>query len=237
MNQKADIKRLQEEIELDLLVSGADLVGFADVSDMTFSDHAELRSAIAVGIAYDPEIVAQLDSEVDTFEEHLDDTRMRMEELLEVCYGHLQAGGIAIWIPPISTNLPGLLSDFPHKTAATKAGLGWVGKNALFVSDEFGCSVRLATAMTDAPFSSGLPVTESRCGDCVECVKACPYGAIRATNWHPGIEREKLLDAFLCSEKREAFISKLGYKHPCGLCIKACPVGPWKENYDKVRDI
>ena len=122
-------------------------------------------------------------------------------------------------------NLPGLLSDFPHKTAVTKAGLGWVGKNALFVSEEFGCGMRLATALTDARFVPGKPVTESRCGDCVECVKACPYGAIRATNWHPGIEREKLLDAFLCSEKREAFISKLGYKHPCGLCIKACPVG------------
>ena len=38
---------------------------------------------------------------------------------------------------------------FPHKTAATQAGLGWIGKTALFVSPEFGPAVRLATVFTD----------------------------------------------------------------------------------------
>ena len=38
---------------------------------------------------------------------------------------------------------------FPHKTAATRAGLGWIGKTALFVSPEFGPAVRLATVFTD----------------------------------------------------------------------------------------
>jgi len=237
MNQEANIKHLQKEIELDLLNSGADLFGFADVSDMTFSDSAKLQSAMAIGIAYDPEVVARLDSKIDAFENHLDDTKRRMQDLLEICDRSLKESGFTAWAPPISTNLPGLLSDFPHKTAATKAGLGWIGKNALFVSEEFGCGVRLATALTDARFAPGEPVAEIRCGDCIECVKACPYGAIRATNWHPGIEREKLLDASLCSEEREAFISKLGYKHPCGLCIKSCPVGKGREHYGEVRDI
>jgi epoxyqueuosine reductase QueG len=124
-----------------------------------------------------------------------------------------------------------LLSDFSHKTAATKAGLGWVGKSALFVSAEFGPGVRLASVLTDAPFTTGAPVVESRCGKCTECIKACPYGAIKGAQWDPEISRDDLLDAFLCSRKREAYILELGFKHPCGLCIKACPFGK-KRNRD-----
>ena len=63
LNQEKDMQHQQEEVVSGLLASGADLVGFADVSDMTFSDNAELKSAIAIGIAYDPCVVAQLDSE------------------------------------------------------------------------------------------------------------------------------------------------------------------------------
>jgi epoxyqueuosine reductase QueG len=152
-----------------------------------------------------------------------------MTGLLELCRNYLLQDGYVVRIPPISRNLPGLRSDFSHKTAATKAGLGWVGKSALFISPEFGSGLRLATVLTDAPLITGTPTTESRCGTCAACVDVCPYGALRGTSWHPGIERDELLDAVLCSEKREEFRPALGYKHPCGLCIQACPFGKGKD--------
>lgn len=219
------MKSLQNEIGSQLVNSGADLVGFADVSDQRFADNAELRSAIAIGISYDPRVVDKLGSEVDAFERHLLDTKGRMGKLLEVCGQFLKRNGFATWIPPISKNLPGLLGDFSHKFAATRAGLGWIGKSSLFVSPQFGCGIRLATVLTNASFTAGNPVTVSRCGGCDECVNACPYGAIKGETWYPGIERDKLVDAFLCSGKREEYIAELGYKHPCGLCIRACPIG------------
>jgi len=225
MSKHEEINQIQKNVEAELLSSGADVVGFADVSNVEIEHETELQNAISIGTAYDPALVRALDTEVDAFEKHLDDTKKHMEGLLEICAGHLRQNGYAVWIPPISKNLPGLMSDFSHKTAATKAGLGWVGKNALFVSPEFGCGFRLATVLTDAPLVTGPPVMESRCGKCTECVKVCPYGALKGKNWHPGIERDKLLDAFLCSRKREEYIPTLGYKHPCGLCIQACPVG------------
>ena len=63
---------------------------------------------------------------------------------------------------------------FPHKTAATQAGLGWIGKTALFVSPRLGPRLRLATVFTDAELPVGEPVTEGRCGSCRRCVDACP---------------------------------------------------------------
>jgi epoxyqueuosine reductase len=224
MNRRIRVDRLQKEMKSQLLHSGADFVGFADISDLGLSKKVELRSAVAIGISFDRKRVCRLDSEIDAFEKHYLDTKKRMESLLKVCDQYLRRNEFATWVPPISKNLPGLLGDFSHKTAATKSGLGWVGKSSLFVSTEFGPGVRLATVLTSAPFGPAKPATESRCGECIECVRACPYGAIKGAAWYPGIARDKLLDAFLCSKKREEYIPKLGYKHPCGLCIQACPV-------------
>jgi epoxyqueuosine reductase QueG len=225
MNKDSDIRHLQRRLESELRSAGADLVGFADISDVAIPGREELRTAIAIGIAYDPEMVEILDTDPEAFETHLADNKKAMVSLLRECEQLLGENGFAAWTPPISNNLPGLMSDFSHKTAATKAGFGWVGKSALFVSSEFGPGVRLATVLTDASFATGLPVVESRCGKCTECVEACPYSAIRGAQWHPEISRDELLDAFLCSKKREAYILELGFKHPCGLCIKACPFG------------
>jgi epoxyqueuosine reductase len=228
MNEKHDIRILQGEIEAQLLSAGADLVGFADISDAAPAGQ-DLPRAVSIVIAYDPGVVQRLDEEVDAFEKHLRDTKERMGRLLGLCESRVKESGFRTWVPPISPNLPGLISDFSHKTAATKAGLGWIGKNALFVSKEFGCGMRMASVLTDAPLIPGSPVTENHCGKCIECVKACPYSAIKGATWYPGISREELLDAFLCSEKREEHMARLGYKHPCGLCIKACPTGARKK--------
>ena len=222
--EKTKINRLQGELRSQLLYSGAGFVGVADISTLHIPDNDELRTAISIGIPYDARIVDRLDIEIDAFEKHLQETYGKMENLLKVCERCLKEEGFMTLIH-FAKDLPGFLSRFSHKMAATKAGLGWIGKSSLFVSTEFGCGVRLATVLTNAPLTTGEPMTENQCGDCIECVKACPYEAIRGATWYPGIERDKLLDAFLCSREREKYIQKFGYKHPCGLCIKACPVG------------
>ena len=228
------IELFQNDLRMRLLRAGADLVGFADLSDIALPGATRYRTAVAIGIGYDPEVVSRLDSQVEAFERHLFENRIIMEHLLIRCEQMLRRNEFEVWAPPISKNLPGLLSDFSHKTAATKAGLGWVGKSALFVSHEFGPGMRLATVLTDAPLVCAEPVVASRCADCAGCVEVCPYGAIRGEQWYPGIARDELLDAQLCSEKREEHIPALGFKHPCGLCIRACPFGQPGER-DKTR--
>jgi len=224
MKERINVNRLQKEMKSQLLCSGAGFVGFADISDLRFPDNAEWRIAISIGLPYDSKIVDRLDSEGEAFEKHLQETYESMENLLKVCEHYLRQEDFITRIH-FAKNLPGLLSTFSHKMAATKAGLGWIGKSSLFVSTEFGCRVRLATVLTNVSFTPGIPVAESQCGDCIECVKACPYQAIKGATWYPRIERDELLDAFLCDRIRNEYIPKLGYRHPCGLCVKACPVG------------
>jgi epoxyqueuosine reductase QueG len=110
---------------------------------------------------------------------------------------------------------------FPHKTAATSAGLGWIGKTALFVSPVFGPAVRLATVFTDLPLPAGEPVRESRCGTCRECVDACPAGCGRDVPWQPGMARDLLFDAAACRHHMSLLTSVEA--QICGICIAACP--------------
>ncbi|KAI4453028.1 atp-dependent rna helicase rhle-related [Holotrichia oblita] len=70
---------------------------------------------------------------------------------------------------------------FQHKTAARLAGMGYIGKNALFISNKYGPAVRLGTIATDMPFDVGAPI-KADCGDCDICKRACPAMAIRGEN-------------------------------------------------------
>jgi epoxyqueuosine reductase QueG len=110
---------------------------------------------------------------------------------------------------------------FPHKTAATRAGLGWIGKTALFVSAEFGPAVRLASVFTDLDLAPGEPVTRGRCAGCAVCVQACPAGAGRDVDWVAGMARSELFDHEACRRQLDRFGMPAQI---CGICIAVCPL-------------
>ena len=110
---------------------------------------------------------------------------------------------------------------FPHKTAATSAGLGWIGKTALFVSPQFGPAVRLATVFTDLDLPVGEAIAAGRCGDCRACVDACPAGCGRDVQWRAGMARDELFDAAACRRQMTRFDNVDA--QICGICIAACP--------------
>lgn len=116
---------------------------------------------------------------------------------------------------------------FPHKTAAVLAGLGWIGKSALFVSPQFGPRVRLATVLTDLPLPVNKnPVRLPGCGSCDRCVKACPACAITGEPYQPGKStRADLLDPRACSEYMKKAYQHIGRGAVCGICMAVCPYG------------
>lgn len=115
--------------------------------------------------------------------------------------------------------------EFPHKTAATRAGLGWIGRNCQLTTREFGPWVRLGTVFTDAPLESSAPIDESFCGECRLCVDACPAGALRGELWFPGLPRERLLDPVACETWKSTQYSAFQEGHVCGICASVCPHG------------
>ena len=112
-----------------------------------------------------------------------------------------------------------LLSKLPYKTLATTSGLGWIGRSALFVCEEYGSAVALSGILTDMPLDVGQPITDSYCDDCEECQKACPVDAINPKKWNSRLNRSDIIDIEACSEYViDQFKSGLG----CSKCLSNC---------------
>lgn len=123
------------------------------------------------------------------------------------------------------TDKENIKGDFPHKTAATRAGIGWIGRHCQLITREFGPWVRLGTVFTDMPMPGGAQITRGFCGKCVRCVEACPARAIKGKAWQPGIAREAMLDVRLCDRWKKENYFQYHNGHNCGICAAVCPYG------------
>jgi epoxyqueuosine reductase len=231
--EKSKIMTLSDELQTFLKTRGADLVGFADLHEIPSNIRANLPSGISFGVALNPRIVSEL-REGPTpsyYEEYkrvnnlLDILGQSTVEFLTRNGSHARSLSTTYGHNPATLSTP-----LPHKTVATRAGLGWIGKCALLITREFGSAVRINTVLTDAEFVTGQPVNESMCGECTACIDICPVHAPSGLNWQPDISRDALYNAFACrSVALELAMKKTGHREAiCGRCIAACP---WTENY------
>lgn len=121
-----------------------------------------------------------------------------------------------------------LTVDVSHKMVATRAGLGWIGKTDLFISEKFGPRLRLVSLLiSKKPKIHSIPVEKSKCGKCAICVEKCPAQAANGKPWSIKIHRDVFFNAHKCRDKcEELAMKKLKVnKRICGLCISVCPIG------------
>lgn len=215
------------------LAAGANLVGIADISSL----EVPFSRAISVAVALDPDIVGSLREgpHLEYQAEYLS-VNGRIDQILREIVKWLNDEGYDASMEPSSSpnfDREKLAAAFPHKTAATMSGLGWIGKNALLITKKYGSAVRLGTVFTDAPLEADAPQTVSLCGNCTACRRACPVSAPGDVLWTPGIGREELVDIRACWGQLCLFMEERGLKHAiCGICIHACP---WTEKYINSR--
>src|SRR6185437_5620265 len=67
-----------------------------------------------------------------------------------------------------------------ERTAAAKAGVGWIGKNACVLNQGLGSWLLLGVIVTSLEVGQGeeLQVAVDRCGSCTRCIDACPTHAL-----------------------------------------------------------
>jgi epoxyqueuosine reductase QueG len=205
--------------------NGADLVGFADMSGVP---EAALPFGVSVAVRLPPEIVRSIaDGPNRAYYEAYHAINARLDRIVMLGAEYLAGLGYqaAAQTTRAVVKLDPLRTLLPHKTVSTRAGLGWIGRCALLVTQEYGPALRLSSILTDAPLACASPVDESRCGSCSECVKHCPARALKGEKWTAGMERDHLVDASACRGTairlcRERFGEEATI---CGKCIEVCP--------------
>lgn len=197
--------------------------GYTDISYSSFSE--EYRSALVFAVPYEEQL--NLDSYTEErFENSILNARNKLEIILKDIEIVLKEECIKYYIPPVAQqNEEDLLAVFSFKYAAVNAGLGWIGKNDVLITEKYGPRVRLSAVLVDYPFETGRKITESRCASCNRCVDICPHKALKGMNWDINALRNNLIDYHLCNQKRSAYIEKHGRKNACGLCMVVCPFG------------
>jgi len=238
------MSQLNREIESELIAAGASLVGFADISELPAASRDGLPLAISIAVALDPSIISEI-SEGPTQRYYREYNRAN-EFLTRLCASTVESlqgrGYSAAAINP-TIRIEGaarktLTTPLPHKTIATRAGMGWIGKSALLITKAYGPAIRLATVLTNAPLKAGQPVNDSLCGDCTNCVDRCPARAIVGENWRKGTARQQIYDAHACcttaqrlADQKDITVTVRGICIPvtiCGICIHTCP---WTQKY------
>ena len=213
------------------------LVGFADMTGLLVDKYKGFNFAVVTGQKLDDSVMDSVEAGPNReYYEHYIKTNKDLSELARKISRMLSLLEISNLIiePTLSSKAINnryyktLRYDFSHKMAATRAGLGWIGKTGLFISEKFGPRLRLATILIDYTLQRGKePINESKCGSCKICVEKCPAGAANGLLWNVNIDRDQFYDAFKCREKCIELTPKNlnAAKYICGICVSVCPIG------------
>jgi len=115
-----------------------------------------------------------------------------------------------------------------ERVFAKHAGLGWLGKNTLLLNETLGSWLFLGVIYTSLELTGAIESTEvpppDLCGNCRQCLDACPTGALV----EPYLLDARRCISYLTIELRggipEEFRERIGWQvYGCDICQDVCP--------------
>jgi epoxyqueuosine reductase QueG len=225
----------------NLLPQSDFIFGFADLNGLIDKKFNGFRYGISIGRRLDDRIIDKIiDGPTIEYYTYYNQVNKELAALTRLIVNDLIASGVeAVAIEPTVSNarekyndyLKTLTVDISHKLVATRAGLGWIGKTDLFISERFGPRLRLVSILLKRdPGILARTFDESKCGVCSICVEKCPAKAATGQLWNINIHRDEFFDAQKCRKKcAELAKQKLNVdERICGMCVAVCPLGKKK---------
>ena len=203
---------MNNEIIRELKERGVDIIRFVDLSSFPKKQTLGFSKAILFCMILSKDYIKktfrddfQLDYENDEYlikEEKIEDLADWLAGFIEDrgFRAHSQSERNNVKCGYIDLELQQGISILPQKSIARIAGLGFIGKNNLLVTKDYGCAFVMCSVLTDAPVTTeNHPVIQSYCGTCDACIKACPANALLGSEWSSSNGRENIVDVYKCN--------------------------------------
>ena len=218
----------QEQLEKLILGSGAELFGIADLTKVKTDDFlldskllAKFPFAISIAKKLSEAVLEEItDHPTKLYFHHYRTMNLFLDQLATRIASEIEKASYSALPIPASqiVDWQNQRAHLSHKRIAEAAGLGWIGRNNLLITPEYGAQVRLVTILTNLPISNfefRISNLDNGCGTCDKCIAVCPAQAIK--------EKKEDFDHIKCFEKLKEF-QKKGYssQYICGVCVKAC---------------
>jgi epoxyqueuosine reductase len=111
-----------------------------------------------------------------------------------------------------------------EKDFAMQAGLGWIGKNSLLITPQFGSYCLLGCLFIDLDLPSDTPMSGDVCDGCEICIRACPTDCI---NQNRTIQADRCISYQTIENPLEIpryLTEKMdGWVFGCDICQMVCP--------------
>lgn len=215
---------MMNELIYELDTRGVDLIKVVDISALSTKENRGYSNAILIGIVLSPNYIFHLSKEnIIDYSEFLE-KEDKVDKLAEWTAGFIATGGYKAFAQSEKNlnsygfyDATSKTTPLPHKKIAMLAGLGWIGKNNLLVTKQYGSALCMCSVLTNAPLPvENRPVTNPECGECITCKGICPAGVIHGSTWEIGMNRDSIVDVYHCKQ--------------CLKCLVNCP---WTLRYMK----
>ncbi|MCM1991282.1 4Fe-4S dicluster domain-containing protein [Oceanirhabdus seepicola] len=203
---------------------GANFVKIVDISMLSAEENRGYSVALLIGIVLGPSYIFRLSKEniIDSCE--FSEKENDADKLAEWSADFIVTKGYKAFAQSErNLGLHGFYEEttkttpLPHKKIAILAGLGWIGKSNLLVTQEYGSALCMCSVLTNAPFlTENRPIIMPKCGECTTCKNICPTGAINGAIWEMDMNRDLIIDVYHCDG--------------CLKCLSNCP---WTQKYMK----
>ncbi len=123
-----------------------------------------------------------------------------------------------------------------EKPWAVKAGLGFIGKNNLFIIPNKGSYYFLSELIIDTELAYDKPYEENHCKNCMKCLIACPSGALES----PYLLNVSKCLSYLNKDSDQGVPDKYKGKtqkfiYGCDICQDVCPINK-KPKETKIKE-
>ncbi|MGQ9705859.1 MAG: hypothetical protein ACUVWP_02500 [bacterium] len=218
----SELKGFRDYLERFANENGATLFGVADLQNIQEENKPlppifdNLTRVISIAIRLSSEVLLTIiDSPTKLYTHHYKQVNYLLDNIALKITGIIQYWGYKALPIPASqiTDWNRISSEVSHRKIAHLAGLGFIGRNHLLVTDKYGAQVRLVSVATNCPLPPNAPAIGD-CSQCFACIEICPAKAINRDPLEFNLDR--------CKEMLKIFAKKGIGQYICGICVKAC---------------